>query len=137
MAGAVLDGSKVYKQSKTCLKSSPKARQLELPPRLVSQFKATSEHGGTEVLVPAESVLARSRSKRDEKSCGFDISIELEINSVSGNFFLKLYRIEFLASLGQSFSVLCCFFQMDLEESAEAIQAVWTGKDVSKCHKQA
>lgn len=101
MAGAVLDGSKVYKQSKTRLKSSPKARQLELPPRLVSQFKATSEHGGTEVLVPAESVLARSRSKRDEKSCGFDISIELEINSVSGNIFLKLYRIEFLASLGQ------------------------------------
>ena len=99
VAGAVLDGSKVYKQSRTRLKSSAKARHLELPPRLVSQFKATSGRGGTEVILPAESVLARSRSKRNEKSCGFDTSIELEISSVSGNFFLKLYRIDFLASL--------------------------------------
>jgi hypothetical protein len=87
VAGAVLDGSKVYKQSRTRLKSSSKAHHLELPSSLVSQFKASSENGERDVLIPAESVLAKSRSKRDANSCGFDTSIELEISSVSGNFY--------------------------------------------------
>ncbi len=102
VAGAVLDGSKVYKQSRTRLKSSSKVRHLELPSSLVNQFKVSSENGEGEVLIPVESVLARSRSKRDANSCGFDTSIELEISSVSGNFYNNIkYRIEFLGSLKQ------------------------------------
>ena len=84
VAGAVLDGSKVYKQSRTRLKTSSKAHHLELPPSLVNQFKA-SERGRGDVLIPVQSVLANQRSKRDDHSCGFDTSVELEISPVSGN----------------------------------------------------
>ena len=83
VAGAVLDGSKVYKPSRTRLKTSSKAHHLELPSSLAKQFK-NSEHGGGDVFIPVQAVMASSRSKRDGDSCGFDTSIELEISSVSG-----------------------------------------------------
>ena len=80
VVGAVLDGSKVYKQSHTRLKTSSKAHHMELPSSVLSQFKANA-HGDVHIPLALETVLARSR--RDGETCGFDASIELEISPVS------------------------------------------------------
>ena len=84
VVGAVLDGSKVYRQSHTRLKRSPKAHLLELPTNFVNKVKASARE--QDLHIPVESVLARSRSRRDGKDCGFDTSTELEINPVSQNY---------------------------------------------------
>ena len=86
--GAVLDGSKVYRPTRTRLKTSSKDHHLELPSSLANQFKS-SAHGG-DIHIPVQTILASSRSKRDGETCGFDASIELEISSVSR----KLYHIK-------------------------------------------
>ena len=79
--GAVLDGSKLYRPTRTRLKTSSKAHHLELPSILANQFKSGVPGGDGHV--PVQTILTSSRNKRDDKTCGFDASIELEISSVS------------------------------------------------------
>ena len=76
--GAVLDGTKLFKETRTRLKSS-KVR-LELPHHVLTQLKTTGE---LQNFTPWSPYSPLERSKRDDNSCGFDTTTELEISPVS------------------------------------------------------
>ena len=83
--GAVLDGTKLFRETRTRLKSSKPS--IELPTGVLAQLKRNKE-----VYFTRQSQYSTlERSRREDKSCGFDTSVELEISPVRNMILLKFH----------------------------------------------